>query len=184
MIARIDPPEDERDAVQAKKRPAKRMVTTADRNPEVEDSRNLSAVLTPWMALGKKWHCLEKGFPEGEAPKWPLEVAERTLKILEQIAGKDALFFTQPDRFEVKPSGSEFAWAEVQTKNPESLKITLSGPDSAFDQFEFSSLEMQGPVDQGKGQGTRVTLNLKSLKHVRSRKLRTFLKSHFQQALK
>ena len=160
------------------------MVTTADGNPQLEDAGNLSAVLTPWKALGKKWHCLEKGFPEGEAPKWPLEVAERAVKILEQIAGEDALVFTEPDRFEVKPSGSEFAWAEVQTKNPESLRITLSGPDSAFDQSEFLSLEMQGPVDQGKGQATRITLNLKSLKHVRSRKLRTFLKSHFEQTLK
>ena len=140
-------------------------------------------VLEPWRALGRKWHSLEKGFADGERPEWPLEVAERTVKLFETIAGADSIICSAVDGFEVKPKGTDRAWAAVKTKEAGSLRIILAGPTSAFDESGFSKLEMQGPVDHAKGQLTTITLNLSSLKHIRSRKLRQFLKRHLEQTL-
>ena len=151
---------------------------------EVATPARQGIVLEPWKALGRKWHSLEKGFPDGEKPEWPLEVADRLLKLLEQVAGETSLVFSASDRFQVKLSGSENAWAEVETKVAESLKVTLAGPDAAFDSAEFANLDMHGPVEQTKGQPTRITLNLTTLKHVRSRKLRSFLKTHLERTLR
>ena len=151
---------------------------------EVATPARQGLVLEPWKALGRKWHSLEKGFPDGEKPEWPLEVADRLLKLLEQVAGETSLVFSASDRFQVKLSGSENAWAEVETKVAESLKVTLAGPDAAFDSAEFANLDMHGPVEQTKGQPTRITLNLTTLKHVRSRKLRSFLKTHLERTLR
>ena len=139
-------------------------------------------VLEPWKALGGKWHSLEKGFPEGQKPDWPLEVAERMLKLFEQVAGPSSIVFSV-DRFSVQPEGLSEAWAEVETKLTDALRVTLSGPDTAFDAAEFAGLDMHGPVEQTEGKATRVTLNLRTLKHVRSRKMRSFLKKHFERAM-
>ncbi|MGI9473778.1 MAG: excinuclease ABC subunit UvrA [Rubripirellula sp.] len=140
--------------------------------------------LDPWKALGRKWHSLEKGFPSGEGPEWPLELADRMLKLLEQVAGDDSLAFESPDRVQVKPDGAAEPWAEVETKSTESLKVTLAGPREAFDSEEFEALDMNGPVDESDTDHTRVTLNLTTVKHVRSRKLRTFLKGHLARTVK
>ena len=76
----------------------------------------------------------------------------------------------------VKPSGAKKAWAEIETKTPDSLKVTLAGPAEAIDQQELPKLRIDGPVSRGKQ--ARITINLTEAKHVRSRKLRSFLKSH------
>lgn len=190
-IARVDPPEDQKPSGEKKSgvRPQSRSTNGAGKATQgsPDSRRNVgettAVVLEPWKALGRKWHSLDKGFADGETPQWPLEVAERTVKLLETIAGPESIICSAADGFEVKPEGSDQAWAEVKTKEVGSLRITLAGPESAFDESGFSNLEMQGPVDRAKGQSTTITLNLKSLKHTRSRKLRQFLKSHLEQTL-
>jgi excinuclease ABC subunit A len=141
-------------------------------------------LLDPWKVLGRRWHSLGKGFPDGVTPNWPLELVDRMLKLLEQVAGDDSLAFDAPDRVNVKPSGRGDTWAEVETKTPESLKVTLAGPKEAIDLDELTALNIDGPVDLSDRGLARVTLNLTEVKHVRSRKLRTFLKSHLERTVK
>jgi excinuclease ABC subunit A len=140
--------------------------------------------LDPWRVLGRRWHSLEKGFPTGTQPDWPLEIVDRMLKLLEQLAGDNSLAFDAPDRVNVKPPGAGQTWAQVETKTPHSLKLTLAGPPEAIDEDELTSLDVTGPVDVSRGDLARVTLNLTQLKHVRSRKLKTFLKSHLERTVK
>lgn len=140
--------------------------------------------LDPWKVLGRKWHSLGKGFPENESPEWPLELVDRMLNLLEQVAGDDSLEFPAPDRVDVRPSGANDAWAEVETKTTGSLKVTLAGPADAIDLDQLTSLDMEGPVDLSDAEYAKVTLNLTEIKHVRSRKLKTFLKSHLARTVK
>lgn len=142
-----------------------------------------AASVDPWKALGRKWHSLGKGFPKGETPDWPLELADRTLKLLEQVAGGDCLAFDAPDRVDVRPNGSQHMWAEVHTKTPESLKVTLAGPREALDMEQLERLDVEGPIDFCDTNHARVTLNLTQVKHARSRKLRAFLKDHLEKSV-
>ena len=149
---------------------------------ERSTSKAKSLTLDPWRALGRRWHSLQKGFPQGTEPEWPLEIVDRIFELLEQVAGDDSLEFDQPDKVQVKPNGRNKAWAEIETKTPDSLKITLAGPPEAIDMDQFSALGINGPVDASDQRHTRVTLNLTKLQHVRSRKLKSFLKQHLEKS--
>ncbi|NND99872.1 MAG: excinuclease ABC subunit UvrA [Pirellulaceae bacterium] len=138
-----------------------------------------AGVTDPWQVLGRRWHSLGKGFPEGADPQWPLELADRVLTLMQQIAGDDSLAFEEPDRVDVRPAASGELWAEVETKAPESVKVTLAGPSNALDLDRLASLDVDAPIDDSADDHVRVTLNLTELKHVRSRKLRSFMKDHF-----
>ena len=97
------------------------------------------------------------------------------------MAGQDSLAFDEPDRVNVRPTGIENTWAEVETKSLESLKVTLAGPREAIDLDRLPPMEVDGPFDVIDHPHVRVTLNLTSEKHVRSRKLQTFLRYHLKQ---
>jgi excinuclease ABC subunit A len=146
--------------------------------PNQESKR--SDATQPWQALGRRWHTLSKGFPEGQDPEWPLELVDRMLKLLEQVAGEESLQFTASDRVAVTPNGNSKPWVELATKAPESLKVTLAGPQEAIDEAALRNLDVTGPIETSDGDITKVTLNLTQLKHARSRKLRTFLKDHLE----
>lgn len=140
--------------------------------------------LHPWRALGRRWHSLGKGFPENETPQWPLELADQVLALLENVAGDDSLSFETPDKVDVRPNGTDGTWAEVETKTPDSLKVTLAGPRDAVDLELLTRLDVTGPVDLSNLDRVRVTLNITEVKHVRSRKLKSFLKGHLERSVK
>ena len=139
-----------------------------------------TAMKLPWQALGRRWHSTGKGFPDGEKPQWPLELADQTLKLLEKVAGDDSLTFDEPDRVNVRPQGTKNTWAEVETKAAESLKVTLAGPADAIDVDNLPPMDVDQPIEVIEEAHVRVTLNLTEAKHVRSRKLRSFLKHHLE----
>jgi excinuclease ABC subunit A len=132
----------------------------------------------PWQVLGRRWHSLSKGFPDGQDPEWPLELVDRVLSLLETVAGEESIRFDSPHRVDVTPNGNQHAWVELETKTPESLKVTLAGPPEAIDEAALRELDVTGPIETSEGDISKVTLNLTQLKHARSRKLRSFLKDH------
>lgn len=142
----------------------------------IDDEPAASVITDPWQALGRRWHSLGKGFPDGEQPQWPLEIADATMKLIESVAGGDSLRFESPQRVTVKLKGASFAWATIETKMPNALKVTLAGPPEAIDEDGLPSLRIDRPETGGKQ--TKITLNLTETKHVRSRRLKTFLKNH------
>ena len=147
-------------------------------SPESNDS------VHPWKVLGRRWHSLGKGFPADTEPEWPIELADMILKLLENVAGDNSLRFDAPDRVVVRPKGQQKNWAEVETKTPESLKVTLAGPHEAVDMDQLSALGFKGAVQPAETEQAEVTLRLTELKHGRSRKLKTFLKQHLQRTIK
>ncbi len=148
----------------------------------------------PWRVLGRKWHSLAKGFAGNAKPKWPLELVEQAFKLLEQVAGKEALQFVASDKAVIRwPAGSARGsssgsqespiWAEVNTKQPESLQLTLIGPADAIDLSLLQKLKVDGPVDLSDLKETRLSLNLTDAKPLRSRTLKSLLVTHWQKTL-
>ncbi len=151
----------------------------------VDHAAELSAPRTsgptePWQVLGRRWHTLSKGFPDGQSPQWPLELVDRMLTMLEQVAGPASIQYSAPDRVDVTPNGNRQAWVELATKTPQSLKVTLAGPQEAIDEAALRNLDVTGPIETSEGEIAKITFSLTQLKHARSRKLRSFLKAHFQ----
>ena len=92
----------------------------------------------PWRVLGRRWHTLSKGFAENASPDWPLELADRTLQLLEQVAGDGALTYEAPDRVGVRAGDTDETWAEVETKLSEAVRLTIEGPPEAVDLAQLS----------------------------------------------
>lgn len=134
--------------------------------------------LDPWRVLGRRWHSLGKGFPQGTEPSWPLALADDALQLLESVAGDGSLQFDSPGRVIVKPSAIENAWAEVETKTPDSLKVTLAGPLDSIDEKELPKLRIDGPVDDG--DQTKVTFKITTEKELNNVKLKSFLRKHLE----
>ncbi len=157
---------------------------TAHRIPETESTglETLQQQVQPWKLLGRRWHSLSKGFPNNNQPQWPLELAEKALAMLEGIAGESCLSFEAPDRVAVRGAALGETWAEVETKTPDSLRVTLAGPAEAIDLDLLERLGIDGPVDVSDVANTRVTLKLTDLKHVRSRNLKAFIKNHWHRS--
>ncbi|TWT55179.1 UvrABC system protein A [Rubripirellula amarantea] len=165
-------------ASESASKPSSKPVLESNDSKESESNGSLD----PWKVLGRRWHSLGKGFPDGTKPQWPLEMADAALALIESVAGDDSLAFDSPGIVTVKPNGSKKAWAEIETKTPESLKVTLAGPPEAIDEDGLPSLRIDRPTSRGNQ--TKITLNLTDPKHIRSRKLKTFLKTHFAATVK
>jgi excinuclease ABC subunit A len=163
--------------------PAEESVPQAKAKAKRPRARANAVANEPWQVLGRRWHSLGKGFPADAAPDWPLELVDQILGLLERVAGDDSLTFEKPDRVDVRPEGIARTWAEVETKAPESLKVTLAGPREAIDLEQLSNLEVDGPVDASDDDHVKVTLKLTTIKHARSRKLRSFLKRHLERTV-
>ena len=146
--------------------PAEAAVPQAKGKPESTKTKrprvkaNAVVANEPWQVLGRRWHSLGKGFPADAAPDWPLELVDQILGLLERVAGDDSLTFEKPDRVDVRPEGIARTWAEVETKAPESLKVTLAGPREAIDLEQLSNLDIDGPVDASDEDHVKVTLKL------------------------
>ena len=93
-----------------------------------------------WKVLGRHWHLISKGFPENQSPKWPLSLVDKTLDLLEEVAGDDSLAFESPDQVVVRPRGVQQTWAKVSTKQPDSVQVSVTGIE-VLDDAQLGDLE-------------------------------------------
>ncbi len=159
------------------------------RSTETTDAAARENFSAPWKVLGRRWHTLPKGFPENTLPAWPLELVDNVLDLLANIAGEHAFDYPAPDRVGVKlESGNSNGdlpwWAELETKQPDGVRLRLHGPKSAIDLDQLLSLDMlhapdaDGTVRLHDTDDVTLTLRLTRLDHARGKQLRSFLKTH------
>ncbi len=133
----------------------------------------------PWKVLGRRWHSLRKGFPPGKQPEWPLEMADKTLELLESLAGPQALRFEAAEKVTVRPHDHREPWAHVVTKEPESLSVMLAGPADAIDLRSLEKMDTKGTVNVNAEHQTVITFHFTEVGQLRNRHLHSFLKTHF-----
>ncbi|MFO7904840.1 MAG: excinuclease ABC subunit UvrA [Pirellulaceae bacterium] len=82
----------------------------------------------PWKKLGKRWHFMRKGFPPSKKIMWDQGVWEALHSILEQVAPEGQFVWNNKVLVHLHLPGQHEPWATVNTKRPESLDLTLTGP--------------------------------------------------------
>ena len=102
---------------------------------------------------------------------------------MQKISGDDSLAFEHPDQVHIKLTGREETWAVVQTKQVESIQVTLTGPMDAIDVQQLEKLDMESQVDLSDESNSQVSIHITEKKHLRSRKLKKFLKDHLDATL-
>jgi excinuclease ABC subunit A len=141
----------------------------------------------PWRVLGRKWHSVAKGFGVKVKPAWPVGMAEELLAILEDLAGSDGLVFAAADRVIIpgvapgEPT-PDVPWAVLETKDPEALRLTLTGPAKAISRDGLADLGSGKPTQRKVGNRTSLTLRFTTPSQLRDRKLKGFLKCHWEES--
>lgn len=160
-----------------------------EESPDDHDDDPSESFSAPWKILGRRWHTLPKGFPDNASPVWPLELVDNILDLLAQVAGEHALDYPASDRVGVKlesgnTNGDLPWWAELETKQPDGLRLRLCGPRSAIDLDQLLALDLlhasdaDGSIHLHDTDRVTLTLRLTNLQHARSKRLRCFLQTH------
>ena len=102
---------------------------------------------------------------------------------MQKISGDDSLAFEYPDQVHIKLTGKEETWAVVKTKEIESVEVTLAGPSDAIDLDQLAKLGIETELDLSDESNAYVSIHISEEKHMRSRKLRKFLRTHLDGTL-
>jgi hypothetical protein len=128
-----------------------------------------------------------KGFGANVKPAWPVGMAEELLGMLEDLAGSDGLVFAAADRVIVPGVGPgeptpDVPWGVLETKDPEALSLTLTGPAKAISRDALADVGSGKPTQRKVGNRTSVTLRFTAPEQLRDRKLKGFLKRHWEES--
>lgn len=133
-----------------------------------------------WQALGRRWHSLAKGFPEGSGPSWPLKMADETLGLFEKISGAAALHYETADTVTVRPVPEKDPWAIVETKKPGHLSVAVQGPADAIDLGSLEQMQTKGTLDVNSNGDSRITFHFTDPKQLANQHFHAFLKAHLE----
>ncbi|MCI0357254.1 MAG: excinuclease ABC subunit UvrA [Planctomycetaceae bacterium] len=134
--------------------------------------------ISPWKALGQKWHFLRKGFPPGKTVAWPVELLEELCELLQQTAPGGQFLWNNQQLVHYFPKGQCEPWATIQTKKPHALLLHLTGPKGRFGKGRLLELGVERDLDDTRTDRDIVRLQFVAEEHLHRGDLETFLKEH------
>ena len=149
-----------------------------------------AATFEPWRALGIKWHFLPKGFAQNQKPTWSFEVLENLLNELEKFVARESVICKNSHSLSVHFNGleteeheSKIPWLTIETKHPDSLKLLLLDGVDKLEPNLITKQKIPCQVVKAKTPYSddsydAVQISLSEAKQLRSRYLKSLLKSH------
>jgi excinuclease ABC subunit A len=147
---------------------------------ELETKKPAADALQPWRVLGRKWHTLRKGFPEGQQPEWSLDLVEKAIELLEGIAGAETCQFDAADAITILPESQRAHWAKLRTKQTDALQLQIFGEAEHTDLDRLKQCAPNATIEITPDQRTCITIPVVSSEELRSRKLKSYLKNHYE----
>jgi len=136
------------------------------------------ADLTPWKVLGRKWHFTRKGFAMGRQVRWDTAVLEELLCLLEKTAPQGEYVWGHKQVVPMYVPGQKAPWAAVQTKKPDAVYLTLTGPKGHFAMGRITALGYSPAFDAERPEADLVRLRFRSVEDLQRGDLPAFLKEH------
>jgi excinuclease ABC subunit A len=134
--------------------------------------------ISPWKALGQKWHFLRKGFPPGKAPHWDGEILEEICEMLQQTAPNGQFLWNNQQVVHLIVPQQREPWATIYTKRPQSVVVQLTGPKGKFAFGRIVELAGQRELDDARPDRDVIKLHFVSPEHIQRGNLTGFLKEH------
>lgn len=157
-------------------------------------SDQTSTQLEPWKLIGIKWHLLPKGFPEGKEPVWEFDLLQNLLGELKKISGCETVICTGVDTLQIpasevgtpSPKNLSHPWITIHTKDPDALRLRLLGDFSEIDDHliqkqKVSCQPLSKQVEVAGQKYPAIEIEITEQKELRSRYLKSLLKTHFLQ---
>ncbi len=143
-----------------------RLVTEASTAPED---------VTPWKVLGRKWHLLQKGFPNEKRPKWKAETIEALFETFDSVLPSADVVWNERQFVRYRTSGTKDDWAVVVTKRRAGIDVVIT-PKSEVGIGSIADLASEHEVLPGKNGKQSIRLRFLKLEQVKSPRLKDFLK--------
>ncbi|MCO6455055.1 MAG: excinuclease ABC subunit A, partial [Pirellulaceae bacterium] len=132
----------------------------------------------PWKVLGKKWHLLRRGFPPNRPIAWPVELLEKLVALLGEVAPEGEYQWTSQQVVHLLVSPQREPWATIQTKRPDAVHLTLAGPKGRVALGRIAQLGTQPDLDTRGPNRDLVKLSFVRPGDLEQGDLREFLREH------
>lgn len=134
--------------------------------------------ITPWKALGQKWHFLKKGFPPGKNVAWSMELLEELCELLQDAAPEGQFLWNNQQLVHFMVPQQREPWATIQTKKPHALLLHLIGPKGRFGLGRVVELGADRDLDDTRPSHDVVRLQFVEEQHLHRGDLDKFLREH------
>jgi excinuclease ABC subunit A len=142
----------------------------------VDELENGTSELAPWKTLGRRWHLMKKGFSKGRI-RWRMETLELLFELLEQIDTNGEFQWDSKQLVNRFIGGKKPAWATVQTKKPDAIRIHLRGEPGKFPMGAVSGLAGGEEVEQ-RIDWDVVRIDVSNREQLQNARFRDFLRKH------
>jgi excinuclease ABC subunit A len=134
--------------------------------------------ITPWKALGQKWHFLRKGFPPGKNVAWSIELLEELCEMLREAEPEGQFLWNNQQLVHFMVPQQREPWATIQTKKPHALLLHLIGPKGRFGLGRVVELGADRDLDDTRPNHDVVRLQFIEEQHLHRGDLEKFLREH------
>ena len=133
----------------------------------------------PWKVNGEKWHLSEKGFPPGRKLFWDRAILPRVLDILRKAEPKLEITWDNRAMISVRVPGVTRAWANLRTKDSDSLHCRFLGKKGQFNLNQIEKFGLEPTLDST-SEGEALVLQFQHDNHIHAQALREILQQHLQ----
>ncbi len=132
----------------------------------------------PWKKLGQRWHFLRKGFPAGKPIMWELAAWEELYEMLQELAPDGQFLWNNQVLVHLYLAGQRDPWVTINTKRPQSLDITLTGPKGLVTLGRLTGLARDRELDATREDRDFVRLKFRTVEDLHTGGVREFLQEH------
>ena len=129
----------------------------------------------PWERLGRAWHVSGKGFV-GRGAKWKPEVLDALAETIDAAVPDAAAKWTAKTVVPFTRNGDAAAFAELHTKRPGGLDLTIPVPPGAVAMSRVAALGSDRELAAHRG-GEAVKVRFRTVGQARDPRLREFLEA-------
>jgi len=134
--------------------------------------------LTPWKALGQKWHFMRKGFRVGARAEWPVELLEELHQILQEVLPEGQFLWNNKQLVHLYDKQGKRPWSSIQTKKIEHLVLHISGPRGCATLGRIAELGYDRSFDGSDPGRELIQIKFRSLEDLYRGDLPGFLAEH------
>ncbi len=132
----------------------------------------------PWKKLGQRWHFMRKGFPAGKPIMWELAVWEELYELLQELSPDGQFLWNNQVLVHLYLPGQRDPWVTINTKRPQSLDVTLTGPKGLVTLGRLTGLARDRELDATRDDRDLVRLKFQSVEDLHRGDLRVFFQEH------
>jgi len=135
-------------------------------------------ILQPWKQLGQKWHFARRGFPLGKTVQWDVEVLEKLIELLAEVAPDVQFLWNNKQVVPAYVPHQKEPWAAVQTKKVDAVHLILSGPKGRVTLGQLADFAHDPQIDGSRPDRDLVRLRFRTVEDLSRADLPRLLREH------